>query len=232
MTSEAPDDPSRKNPRARRPREELRQRTLEAARQIILDEGPEALTARKLAKAAGYTPGTIYNLFDSLPDVLWEVNREHFARMSTLFSNLPGEDPQTRLRNLAVRYLDLIEKEPTLFRALFDGPRRSETFPDWYLNAISALLDSIASELMLLSPGLSKTDAHRESVAMFTAIQGIASLHASGRLDLLTQETAATLADGLVTRILRDLSRGEDRSDGGGETEDRGHGARASTDRG
>lgn len=207
MTSEAPDHPSRRHPRARRPRDELRLRTLDAARQIILDEGPEALTARKLAKAAGYTPGTIYNLFDSLPDVLWEVNREHFARMSKLFSDLPGDDPQTRLRNLAGRYLDLIDKEPTLFRALFDGPRRSETFPDWYLDAINALLDSIASELRLLAPGLSTAAAHRESVAMFTAIQGIASLQASGRLDLLTGETATTLADGLVVRILRDIAR-------------------------
>lgn len=54
----------------RRTREELRADTLAAAREIILQDGPEALTARRLALAAGYTPGTIYNLFDSLPDVL------------------------------------------------------------------------------------------------------------------------------------------------------------------
>ena len=39
--------------RARRTREELRQATLEAAREIIAQDGPEALTARRLAQAVG-----------------------------------------------------------------------------------------------------------------------------------------------------------------------------------
>ncbi len=203
--TEPVEKPERKSPRTRRSRDELRQLTLEAARQIIREEGPEAMTARRLAKAVGYTPGTIYNLFDSLPDVLWQVNRTHFARIAGLFSNLPGATPQDRLRALASRYLDLVEAEPTLFRSLFDGPRKSEEFPDWYMRAIDGLLDLTASELVALAPGTSPTTARREAAAMFAAIQGVAQLRAGGRLDLLTDASAKDLADILLVRVLRDV---------------------------
>lgn len=196
-----------RKPRARRSRDELRQQTLDAAREIILQEGPEALTARRLAKAVGYTPGTIYNLFESLPDVLWQVNRDHFTRIAGLFSNLPGDTPQDRLRVLGSRYLDLVEAEPTLFRSLFDGPRKSEHFPDWYMNAINGLLDLTASELIAMAPEMTQANARREATAMFAAIQGLAQLRASGRLDLLTDGSAKELADGLIVRILRDIEQ-------------------------
>lgn len=194
-------------PRARRSRDELRQETLDAARKIILAEGPEALTARRLAKAVGYTPGTIYNLFDSLSDVLWQVNRAHLARIAELFSNLPGETPQERLFALSRRYLDLVETEPTLFRALFDGQRKSDVFPDWYMQAIEGLLDLTANELLLIAPKMTAVSARREAATMFAAIQGVAELRAGGRLDLLTEAPAIELADRLMTRLLRDIAQ-------------------------
>ncbi|TKW67810.1 MAG: TetR/AcrR family transcriptional regulator [Paracoccus denitrificans] len=203
--SDPDDQPPRKPTRTRRSRDELRQLTLDAARQIILEEGPEALTARRLAKAVGYTPGTIYNLFDSLPDVLWQVNRAHFARIASLFSNLPGVTPQDRLRALAARYLDLVEAEPTLFRALFEGPRKSEEFPDWYMRAIDGLLDLTATELTSLAPDMPASVARRDASALFASIQGLAQLRAGGRLDLLTDASAKELADALIVRVLRDV---------------------------
>ncbi|MDO5641505.1 MAG: TetR/AcrR family transcriptional regulator [Paracoccus sp. (in: a-proteobacteria)] len=201
MTTDSPETP----PRTRRSRDELRQATLDAARQIIREEGPEALTARRLARAVGYTPGTIYNLFDSLPDVLWQVNRTHFAHIADLFSDLPGNDPKARLRALAARYLDLVEAEPTLFRALFEGPRRSESFPDWYMERINGLLDQAAQEISAIAPAMPRPIAGREAAAMFAAIHGLAHLRASGRLDMLTDASAQDLADGLIMRLLRDL---------------------------
>ncbi|WP_298946184.1 TetR/AcrR family transcriptional regulator [uncultured Paracoccus sp.] len=190
----------------RRSREELRQATLEAAREIIMHEGPEALTARRLAQAVGYTPGTIYNLFESLPDVLWQVNRDNFARIAELFADLPGADPATRLRALCTRYLDLVEAEPMVFRALFEGPRRSELFPEWYLNAIADLLTRVANELRAVAPAMSPEAAKSETTALFAAIQGIAQLRSSGRLELLTPVSATVLADSLVKRVLRDAA--------------------------
>ena len=190
----------------RRSRDDLRRETLAAARRIIAAEGPEALSARKLAKAVGYAPGTIYNLFDSLPDVLWQVNRENFHRLAGIFDDLPASEPEHRLRELARRYVTLVETETTLFRALFEGPRVTESFPQWYRDAINELLGRIAGELVALAPALTPAGAAREASALFAAVQGIASLQVSGRLDLISDEPAVSLTDGLIGRILRDIA--------------------------
>jgi|GEM_PF-908115 len=204
----SPSEPTLPRPEPRRTREELRADTLAAAREIILSDGPEALTARRLAEAVGYTPGTIYNLFDGLPDVLWQVNRGNFKRIEELFEDLPGDDPTARLRNLAARYLRLVETEPTLFRALFDGPRRSDRFPDWYMQAIAGLLGRTADELRQLNPALTEAQARDEAAGIFAAVHGIGQLQVSARLDLLTNVSGAELADRLLSRILRDVATG------------------------
>lgn len=193
----------------RRGRDELRQATLDAARIIIESEGPEGLTARRLAAAVGYTPGTIYNLFNNLSEVLWEVNRQNFASLAGLFAQLEGPDPETRLRRLASLYLQLISEQPALFRALFEGPRRSENFPAWYTDAISGLLDRIAIEIRILAPSLTETRARHEADCLYTGIHGIAALYASGRLDMISSATADDLAANLLTRCLRDIASEE-----------------------
>jgi AcrR family transcriptional regulator len=50
-------------------RDELYNLAMTAARDIVRREGMAALTARGLATAIGYSPGTLYNLFDSLDEL-------------------------------------------------------------------------------------------------------------------------------------------------------------------
>ncbi|MBT7646949.1 MAG: helix-turn-helix transcriptional regulator, partial [Rhodospirillaceae bacterium] len=47
-------------------RDQLHQMMLDAARHVAATDGPEAITARRIAGDIGYSPGTIYQLFDNL----------------------------------------------------------------------------------------------------------------------------------------------------------------------
>lgn len=190
---------------ARRDREQLRRDTLSAAREIIMTEGPAALSARRLAKAVGYAPGTLYNLFDSVPDVLWQLNRENFQQIARIFDDLPDAPPEDRLRSIAARYVALVERETALFRAVFEGPRVTDAFPQWYIEAVDGLLARIAAELHALAPELPPTAVSREASTLFAAVQGISALQVSGRLALVSADPASRLADGLVCRVLRDI---------------------------
>ena len=51
--------------RREREKAEFRQIVLDAARQIVLEEGFDALSMRKIADAIEYAPGTIYLYFES-----------------------------------------------------------------------------------------------------------------------------------------------------------------------
>ena len=86
----------------------------------------------------------------------------------------------------------------------------TEIFPQWYRDAINELLGRIAGELVALAPALSAAQAAREASTLFAAVQGIASLEVSGRLELVSAEPAVSLTDGLIGRVLRDIvARGE-----------------------
>ncbi len=186
--------------------EELRRMVLDAARAIIDEHGPESLTARDLARAIGYTPGTIYNLFDSLPAVLYEVNRETFAGLAGLFQEIPADlGPAERLQWLAGAYVDFMQDNQALWRGLFEGPRRTEVFPQWYVDTIRALLARIAGMIGDISPDLSDAQAMAEAERLYVNIHGILSLAANGRLDLVTDQPGHYLAQDTVRRAITAL---------------------------
>ena len=68
-------------------REELRRMALDAARAIIESDGLRALSTRRLAKAIGYTPGTLYQLFEDLDDLIIEVNVETLDALHAALSH-------------------------------------------------------------------------------------------------------------------------------------------------
>ena len=54
-------------------RERIKMYFLEAAKEIIIKEGHEQVSARKVADIAGYSYATIYNYFANLNELMWEV---------------------------------------------------------------------------------------------------------------------------------------------------------------
>lgn len=195
--------------------EELRRIVLDAARAIIDENGPEALTARDLARAIGYTPGTIYNLFDGMPAVLYEVNRETFAGLAALFQEMPAElEPAQRLQWLAGAYVDFMQDNKVPWRGLFEGPRRAEVFPQWYIDAIRGLLARIAEIVGDVAPGLSDEQAMAEAERLYVNIHGVVSLMANGRLDLVTGQPGHDLAQDTVRRAILALRAQEDDDSG------------------
>ncbi len=57
-------------------RDNLRAMILEAARAILAADGLRGLTARRIAKAIGYSPGTLYNFFTNIDELILHVNAQ------------------------------------------------------------------------------------------------------------------------------------------------------------
>ena len=55
-------------------REELRAMALKAGREIIMEQGVKNLTTRAVAKRMGYSPGTLYMLFENADDLKFAIN--------------------------------------------------------------------------------------------------------------------------------------------------------------
>ena len=81
------------------------------ARGIVAENGLSALTARKVAQAIGYSPGTLYNVFDDLDDLIVSYERPHSWTRSTMqLSSIPQTgDPARDLNALLAGYLSFLD---------------------------------------------------------------------------------------------------------------------------
>ena len=64
---------------SRRP--DVRRRLLDAAAQVLAEEGPSALTARRLTRDVGASTMAVYTHFGSMPALVREVVADGFARL-------------------------------------------------------------------------------------------------------------------------------------------------------
>ena len=179
--------------------DELRVTTIGAARKLLEEGGPAALTARALARAVGTTPGTIYNLFGNMNAILHEVNRRTFTELAQMIDNAPSAAPRDHLLALADGYVDFMLERRVVWRGLFEGPRQTDTFPDWYTSLIDDLIDRIAAPIAQLHP---QTPARLLAEQLFLSVHGVVALAAIERLDLITAQDPHSLARSAVERML------------------------------
>jgi AcrR family transcriptional regulator len=109
-----------KTERRERERAEFREEVLAAARRIVLEEGFDALTMRKIADAIEYAPGTIYLYFESRDAIAFELCRAGFESfLAALLPAMSFADPQRRLLDLGRRYIRFGLENPETYRLIF-----------------------------------------------------------------------------------------------------------------
>lgn len=98
---------------------------VEVAARLLAEQGPEALTARRVAAQAGCSTMAIYTHFGGMSGLVRDVVREGFSRLRSNFCQLPTSgDPVTHLVGLARAYRYSALSHPHLFRIMFAGASR------------------------------------------------------------------------------------------------------------
>ena len=69
-------------PRRPRQRMDVRAALIDAAREVLTQDGYEALTIRRVAERAEYGLGTVYSYFADKDDLLYTLVQEDFARLT------------------------------------------------------------------------------------------------------------------------------------------------------
>ncbi|ADO44121.1 TetR/AcrR family transcriptional regulator [Ketogulonicigenium vulgare] len=194
-------------PRPRRQsREALQATILAAARHILAQDGIAGLSARAIARDIGYTPASIYTVFDSMSDLLIEVNRDTIAQLAKMLAHHgTAEAPEAGLRAMLLGYIAFMRENRALWYAFFGGLREREEFPPWFTDSISSLMESIAAMLRAYAPALDDATALRHAEQIYAAIHGAIALDIDRRLDLVTRQSAEDLAlaalDAMLARL-------------------------------
>jgi AcrR family transcriptional regulator len=173
--------------RREREKAELRGTILAAARRIFLEEGPEALTMRRIADAIEYSPGTIYLHFESREQIAIQLVREGFEKLvAALGPAVSVEDPVERIRAIGAAYTEFGLADPETYKLIFMenakyvyavlGPESSN---DGELTAGDRAFDFIASAVaQAVERGAFRpVDPQLAAEALWAGLHGALSLH-------------------------------------------------------
>lgn len=105
-----------------RTRDEQGQRILEAASELLSEEGASALSVRRIASAAGCSTMGLYSRFGGKDGVVDELFAEGFERLiAAMRTNPSTDDPLVDLRRCATCYRDTAVANATHYMVMFGG---------------------------------------------------------------------------------------------------------------
>lgn len=180
-----------------RAREALRTRIVEAARDIVSQEGLDALSMRALAERIEYSPATLYLHFRDKEEILRGVMEAGFQRMSAAveaqIARL-GEDATAaeRHRALGRGYAIFALENTGYFRVMFELPtvarigRDAECAPEGRQAAAGSWCQVVETVQQAIAEGtLNIADAQHGAVISWGLVHGLTSLYLGGHLSTI-----------------------------------------------
>ena len=200
-------------------RKQIKEMAIEAGKKIIVEEGFSNLGARKIARAIGYTVGTLYNVFGNYLDIVLNINAETLDDIKNHLerSLAPEESGVKAITTIGLSYVDYARENTNLWNALFNFHHPEDTnMPEWYVERVNSLFSIPIKALVPLFNG----DAERamdEARIIWGGVHGICLLGLTHRLSHDSEELLKTKTRSLIENYIRGLElndRGLKRSTG------------------
>jgi AcrR family transcriptional regulator len=106
--------------RKEREREEMKDRIIDAAIQMFLNEGYEKTSIRNIAEKIEYSPATIYLYYKDKDELLYDVQKQAFEKLAQVFrEKVTAKDPIKRLEQIMFNYVRFGKNNPELYDLMF-----------------------------------------------------------------------------------------------------------------
>lgn len=185
---------------------ELRELLVSCGHDLIAERGFAKFSAREAARRAGYTVGTIYNVFGGLDQYLIAINSRTFRRWSDwLEAALVGAptDQAGRIEALVRAYFGFAEKHRNAWMAIYDHRIDRSIEIDRADEQARELLTGIVDREVANALNLGDDEAVRRLVrSLIATVHGHCALWLSGSFALLQEEDPAGQAIDRVLEIL------------------------------
>ncbi len=186
-------------------RPELTRMALDAAKKIVSEQGLRGLSTRKVADIIGYSPGTLYQLFQDQDELVMRMNAETLTDFARLCEGVDfTQPPEATLADLARCYIADVRERRGLWNAVFEHSLpEGKVQPDWYGERIATLLGFAARAIApLFGPGEEAALRHQVQV-LWAGLYGIASLATADKLPVgeSPERMVETLARNTITAL-------------------------------
>lgn len=187
--------------------EELRQKILDAAQAIIEHEGLMGLSAHEIARAIGYSPGTLYNIFENLDDVLLTLQTNMLQRVLTVLQNTaPADTAEESIKLYAKTYLAFALENKFMWNLLFTHNMPQNTkIPIGLIDNISKVSRFVQDAVARLMPSASTSDVEIAAKSLWAGVHGITAVAVTEKGPSLNPATAHIFVNHLVTTYIRGL---------------------------
>ncbi|HXE01092.1 MAG TPA: TetR/AcrR family transcriptional regulator [Hyphomicrobium sp.] len=187
--------------------EELRQLILDASQTIVERSGITGLSAREIARMIGYSPGTLYNIFENLDDILVTLQVQLQARTVEHLKHVPmGSDGEKNIEALTQAYVDFAlanRRMWNLFLAHSLPP--GSTMPEPFHDNINKIFSIIRTAVAPLAPNTPREKLEAMAWALWTGIHGITAVAATEKGVYVTPVTAQSYAKDLAITFVKGL---------------------------
>lgn len=191
--------------------EQIREMALEAAEKILQEHGLGGLSTRAIAKAIGYTAGTLYQAFRNLDDLVLQLNRRTIIGMAEALGAAVKRDadPKANVRAICKAYLKFGHEHQPEWELLYQRQwPEGFVYPAWYMTEMGKSLVIFEHEISrFLGPKASPHKVTLAGRALWCSIHGIHALYASGRLERLGLSSLTELVELQLDVLLDGLER-------------------------
>jgi len=185
-------------------REALRRAVLDVAIRLLVEDGPTALTMRRVAAEVGCSTTVLYTLFGGKPGLVEALWREGFDRLWQAETAAPtAADPLDRLAALGHAYRAHALANPDYYRLMFGGAipgfRPSDEALATSRQTFQALVDAVGEGIGagILRP----EDPELVASVLWATVHGVVSLQLAGHFGELD-------AQAVFERALRAVATG------------------------
>jgi len=171
--------------RRERERSETRDKILDAARELFVNEGYDGVTMRKVAEKIEYSPTAIYVHFHDKEQLFLELCHSDFRRLAESFVQLAQiADPIERLRRIGYAYMEFGLENPNHYRMMFmtshppipDGTEKEMGKGNPEEDAYAFLRQTVQEVMNAGAFRPEQTDADLLAQTLWAGVHGVVSL--------------------------------------------------------
>lgn len=189
-------------------REELEVLFIESAKAVLREKGHERLSVRQISAKAGYSVGTLYNIFGSLGALVLIINAQTLDLLKNTLQEALSSCSENLGKVVGQAYLKFGETYRPFWSLLFSYQLpEGEALPDWYQEKVDHVFSVLENALKNHVQG----DAETLSIAgrvLWASLHGICILSLSGKLATTSSESPEQLCDSLFSHYLGSINSG------------------------
>jgi AcrR family transcriptional regulator len=188
---------------------DVRRRLVETAADLLSEEGPSALSARRLARETGTSTMAVYTHFGGMAALVRAVVAEGFARLYDRVAQVePSDDPLADLVAAGVAYRAFALAEPHLYLVMFGSAslgeyRLTEAELEVGLAAFGQLVAVV--ERVMDAGAIRRTDPAAVAGQFWAALHGYVMIELSG-LSHVVEDPEGQILQPLLANLLTALA--------------------------